>query len=117
MNDALLEEISLAYHAHDLRPIRGFFCLNEGGVDYACPIVCLAVHRGVTGKADPDWTKDVTAVTAVEWAARTLGDDFTIGLLDGFDGHKQARDGPEYLQGFALGVAAARQLSPRDTPV
>jgi len=116
MNDALLEEMKLAYQSQNLRPIRGFFSLHEKGVDYVCPFVALAIYRGQMKKSDPDIEIDGGANTALDWAATTFGEDFAIGFLGGFDGHELAKIDPDYLRGHELGVAAAQQLTPRDPP-
>lgn len=114
MNDALLEEIITAFRSRKLQPIRRRFYVREGGVDFACALVALALQRGSVDRADPGIELDGGANTALEWTARTFGEDFAIGLLDGFDGQEQAKADPHYLRGYNLGVAAAQQLSPRD---
>lgn len=114
MNDALLDEFKAAFQSQNLKPIRRAFCLHEEGVDFACPLVALALHRGQVDRADPGIEIDGGANTALEWAAQTFGEDFTIGFLDGFDGQKQAKPDHDYVEGHDLGVAAAQQLSPRD---
>jgi hypothetical protein len=53
MNDPLLQEIRLAYQTQNLVPIRRFFSLHEGGVDYVCPLVALAIHRGQVDRTEP----------------------------------------------------------------
>ena len=116
MNNALLAELTFAYQSQTLVPIRGCFFLHENGVDYACPIVCLTIHRGVTEKSDPGLANDDAANTALEWALKTFGDDFIWGLISAWDGHERIKDDLEYLNGYALGEAAAQQLNPRDPP-
>lgn len=116
MNDALLDEMVAAF-ADDLRPIRRFFCLHEEGVTWVCPLVALAIRRGVVDRADPEIEIDGGANAALEWAAIQWGEDFVIGLLDGFDGRGLAKTVLEYVDGHALGVKAAQQLLPRDPPV
>jgi hypothetical protein len=44
-NDTLLQEIILAFQAQKLQPIRRRFLVREGGVDFACPLVALAINR------------------------------------------------------------------------
>jgi hypothetical protein len=117
VNEQLLAEIKLAYQTLNLVPIRKFFCLHEEGVDYACPIVCLAVHRGVTEKGDSDLAKDETANIALEWASRTFGEDFIWGLISAWEGLGKIKTDPDYLRGYDLGVEAALQLSPRDPAI
>jgi hypothetical protein len=114
--DTLLQEIIDAFQAQKLQPIRRRFCVREGGVDFACPLVALAVYRGQVDSADPCIELDGGANPALEWAAQTFGEAFAVGLLDGFDGQQQAKDDPDYLRGYDLGVAAALQLNPRDPP-
>lgn len=114
MKHTLLEEIITAFRRRKLQPIRRRFLVREGGVEFACPLVALAIHRGQVNRADPGIELDGGANAALEWAARTFGEGFAIGLLDGFDGQHQAKDDANYLRGYALGVAAADQLSPRD---
>ncbi len=116
MNLLLLQEISLAYQTQNLRPIRRFFFLHDESGDFACPLVALAIYRGQVDRTDPGIGLDGGANTALEWVARTFGEDFAIGLLDGFDGQEQAKDDPDYLRGYDLGVAAALQLNPREPP-
>lgn len=117
MNDALLEEIKLAYLAQKLQPVRLLFFLHDGSGDLACPLVALAIHRGLVDRADPGVAIDGGANVALEAAAKAFGEDWTIGFLDGFDGQEQAKNDPDYVAGHALGLEAARQLAPRDTPV
>jgi len=116
MNDALLEEIKLAYQTQNLKPIRRFFFLHDPEGDFACPLVALAIHRGQVDKSDPDVAIDGGANAGLEAAAKTFGEDWAIGFLDGFDGQGQPRNSLDYAEGHALGVEAARLLSPRDPP-
>lgn len=117
MNEPLLLEIRLAFQTQNLVPIRKFFCLHEGGVDFACPLVALALHRGQVDRADPGIELDGGANAALAAAAKAFGEDWTIGFLDGFDAMTKAKDTPDYLAGHALGLEAAQQLSPCDPPV
>lgn len=112
--NALLQEIVLAFQTQKLQPIRRRFCLHEGGVTFACPLVALAIHRGMVGRTDPGIEIDGGANLALDWAAGTFGEDFTVGVLDGFDGRRKAKADLDYVEGHDLGVAVARQLSPRD---
>lgn len=112
-----LDEIVAAYQQQNLKPIRRMFCIHEMGVDHVCLLVALAVHRGVVDRADPGIEIDGGANSALDWAAGLWGDDFVIGLLDGFDGREQAKYDRDYLEGHELGVAAAHHLSPRDPDV
>jgi len=114
VNTSLLVEIVTAYEMQGFKPIRRIFTLHEKGIEHVCPIVALAVHRGVVDRADPAIQIDGGANAALEWAAGQWGESFVIGLLDGFDGQEQARPDPFYLEGHELGVAAAQQLAPRD---
>jgi hypothetical protein len=116
MNDALLEEIKLAYEAQNLKPIRRFFLLHDEQGDFACPFVALALHRGQVDRSDPDVAIDGGANAALEAAAKEFGEAWTLGFLDGFDGQEPRKNDPDFLAGHALGLEAARQLSPRDPP-
>jgi hypothetical protein len=117
MNNALLAEIRLAYLTQNLRPIRRFFCVHDQDGDFACPLVALAIHHGFVERSDPGIEIDGGANVALDWAARTFGEDWTIGFLDGFDGQQESKPDQEYLDGYALGLAAALQLCPCDPPV
>lgn len=117
MNDALLEEIKLAYQTQKLQPIRRFFLLHDEQGDFACPLVAWALHLGQVDRSDPRVALDGGANAALEMAAKAFGEDWTVGFLDGFDGQEPAKHHhPDYVAGHALGVEAARQLSPRDPP-
>ena len=95
MNDALLEEIKLAYLKQKLQPIRRcFFLHDDDQADFACPLVALALHRGQVDRSDPDIAIDGGANAGLEAAAKAFGEDWTIGFLDGFDGQEQARNVP-----------------------
>ena len=117
MKDELLAEIVAAYQTTDFKPIRRIFTLLEKGIDHVCPLVALAVHRGVVDRADPAIEIDGGANSALDWAAGLWGDDFVIGILDGWDGQERGRNAPDYVEGHELGVAAAQRLSPRDPEV
>ena len=111
MNDtaSLLREILAAYDAQRLRAIRGTFFTKQG---FACPTVALALHRGVVSKDDPALSLDRAANPAFDWACTEFGEDFTFGLLDGFDGKAANRIDPLYLSGFDLGTTLANRLFP-----
>lgn len=117
MNNPLLAEIVAAYQTHNFKPLRRMFCFHEKGVDHVCPLVCLAVQRGVVDRADPSIEIDGGANAALEWSAKTFGEEFTIGLLDGWDGQEMAKNTLDYIEGHGLGVEAAKQLSPHDPAV
>ena len=114
MKAGLLAEIVLAYQTQNLKPIRRIFCLHENGVDHVCPLVALAVHRGVLDRADPSIEIDGGANLALSWASDSWGFDLVVGILDGWDGQEQSKTNPHYVEGYELGVAAAQQLVPRD---
>jgi hypothetical protein len=116
MNDTLLKEIIAAFRHRKLQPIRRLFFLHDDTGDFACPLVAIALHRGLVDRTDPDIAIDGGANAALEAIARIFGEEWTIGFLDGFDGQVQAKNDPDYLRGHALGLEAARQLSPRDPP-
>jgi hypothetical protein len=105
----LLREILVAYDAQQLRPTRGTFFTPEG---YACPIVALALHRGVVSRDNPDLSLERATNPAFDWGCTVFGEDFTFGLLDGFDGKSAKCSDPPYLGGFGLGTALARLLFP-----
>lgn len=117
MNRPLLEEITLAYQGQNLKPLRRVFCIHEKGVDHVCPLVALAVHRGVVDRGDAAIEIDGGANAALDWAASLWGDDFVIGLIDGWDSQEQAKDASDYVAGYDLGVEAARHLAPPDPQV
>ena len=112
----LFDEIKSAYQTQNLFPIRRFFCLRDQDGDFACPLVALAVYRGVVDRSDPGIEIDGGANLALDWAASQWGEDWAIGFLDGFDSLAKSKADPEYLNGYGLGLAAALQLSPRDPP-
>lgn len=107
----LLRETIAAYDAQHLRPTRGTFFTPEG---FACPLVALALYRGVVSRGHPDLSLERAANPAFDWACTELGEDFTFGLLDGFDGKPANRAGSLYLDGFGLGTALAKLLLPAD---
>ena len=104
----------LAYQAQNLVPIRRCFFRQENGVDYACCITCLAIHRGVAKKTILIWLTDRADNIALEWASQTFGEDYIWGVISAWDGQEMVKDDPEYLDGYALGLAAVEQLCPRD---
>jgi hypothetical protein len=120
--DELLDEIKLAYKVHRLRPIRGFFFITRENSEFACPLAALAIHRGIMDGVRPGFefaggAVDAGAIVTVEWAVKTFGNEWVMGFLDGFEGQTLA-DGPvkttDYLQGYNLGLEAAKQLIPHD---
>jgi hypothetical protein len=116
---AFLDEITLAYKVHHLRPIRGFFFIRRGLQTHACPLTALAIHRGIMDGVCPGLELrgggiDAGAIETTGWAVETFGHEWVTGFLDGFDCKKQAKDDPDYRAGHDLGVAAAQQLCPRD---
>lgn len=117
MNDSLLAEIVAAYQTQNLKPLRRMFCVHEKGVDHVCPLVCLAVHRGVVDRADPAIEIDGGANAALDWASDLWGFDLVVGILDGWDGQKTTKNTPEYVEGYSLGVEAAKVLAPRDPAI
>jgi hypothetical protein len=108
----LIDEIKTAYKLHGLRPMRGLFFWPGKRYDFACPLVALAIHRGVVKRDDPDLARDDAANAAVEWAAQTLGEEWTLGFLDGFDRQSKRLDNREYDDGFDIGVALAYDILP-----
>jgi hypothetical protein len=109
-----LTEIVAAYQAQDFKPIRRIFTLHAKGVDHVCPLVALAIHRGVVDRADPGIEIDGGANLALSWGSDLWSFEFVVGILDGWDGQEQAKDIHDYVEGYQLGVAAAQQLSPLD---
>jgi hypothetical protein len=121
MNDALLDEIRLAYQAHNLRPLRETFFYHGKRLDYACPLTALAIHRGAVDRADPGLELDQATNPVFDWACKEFGLGWVWGFLDGFDGRPVALDDPAYREGHALGVSAGtlivpRRSSPREEP-
>ena len=108
----LLEDIKTAYKAHRLRPVRRVFYLPGKRYAWACPLVALALHRGVVGRDDPAIARDAADNPAVEWAAQTFGEEWSWGLVDGFDRQGQRIHDPDYRKGYDLGVALAREILP-----
>jgi hypothetical protein len=116
VNDGILEEIKLAYQTQTLVPIKRRFLFHEGGVDYACPVVCLTVHRGIAEKTDPELAMDKASNMALEWASKTFGEDFIWGFMSAWDGQEMVKADSDYLRGYDLGIEAVQQLRPRDPP-
>jgi hypothetical protein len=110
MNDALLDEIRLAYQAHNLRPFRDSFFHHGKRLDYACPLTALALHRGAVDRADPALELDQTTNPVFDWACREFSLGWVWGFLDGFDGRPVALDDPAYVDGHAFGTSVARQV-------
>jgi hypothetical protein len=110
MNAALLDEIRLAYQAHNLRPFRDSFFHHGTRCDYACPLTALAIHRGAVDRADPGLELDGADNPAFDWACREFGLGWAGGFLDGFDGRPFALDDPAYKEGHAFGASVARQV-------
>jgi hypothetical protein len=117
MNEqALLAEIKVAYKAQRLRPLRGFWFIHRKRYDLACPVVALALHRGVVNRDDPDrLEKDCAAVG--EWASAVFGRKWAQGFMDGFDRQTEREDAPEYLKAYGLGVALAQDILPGESAV
>ena len=106
----LLTEIRDAYEALGLRPIRRHFFIHDQGGDFACPLVALALRRGVTDRDDPDLARDDGFNLAVKWASQQFGEEWVIGFLDSFDGDPQNRVDPAYLDGSRFGATVAGQF-------
>ena len=116
MNDDLLETIKLAFETASFVPIRRCFFLREGSINFACPIVTLAVYRGVTDKNDPNLGNDEAANIALEWASSVFGEEFIWGLLSAWDAEKKVKNEPDFNAGYDLGLEAAKTLMPHDPP-
>jgi hypothetical protein len=112
MNQALLDEIRLAFRAHNLRPFRETFFYHGTRFNYACPLTALAIHRGVVNKADPGLELDQATNPAFAWACREFGREWVGGFLDGIDRRQPALDDPAYRAGHVSGAAVARQVFP-----
>jgi hypothetical protein len=117
VNNELLDEIKLAYEVHHLHPIRGFFFITRDYCDCACPLAALAIHRGILEGVKPGFefdrgAIDAGAITVVDWSMNTFGQTWVVGFLDGFEGHAVQESDSKYLQGYDLGVEAAKQLFP-----
>jgi hypothetical protein len=112
----LLAEIKAAYKAQRLRPLRGFWFIHRRRYDLACPMVALALHRGVVTRDDPDrLEKDCAAVG--EWASAVFGTRWVQGFMDGFDRQTEGDDSPEYLGAYGLGAALAEDILPGELPI
>lgn len=105
----LLEEILGSFDAQQLCPTRGTFFREPSS---SCPLVALAVNRGMVRRDDPDLSLEQAANPAFDWACDEFGEDFVFGLLDGFDGKAANRTDSLYLDGFRLGEKAAALLLP-----
>jgi hypothetical protein len=116
MHDTLLEEIKSSFLSERLKPIRRCFFLQDEGDEYACVVVALAIHRGVTDRSDSALAKDEAANIALEWASNVFGEDFIWGLLSAWDGQTQVKDDPSYLAGYELGLDAVTLFPPRGHP-
>ena len=116
-NQELLDEIKAAYRVHRLRPIRGFFFQARKRYALACPLVALAIYRGVVDRNDPEIAKDAADNRAVEWGAQTFGEEWSWGFVDGFDRHTEKIDDPDYLEGYNFGAALAQEILPGDLPL
>jgi hypothetical protein len=115
-NQELLEEIKMAYRVHRLRPIRGFWFIHRKRYDFACPMLALALSRGIVDRADPDrLEKDATAVC--EWASSVFGNLWLQGFFDGFDRQTEKDNASEYLKGYSLGTALANDILPGELPL
>jgi len=108
----LLEEIKTAYKVHRLRPVRRVFYLAGKRFASACPLVALAIHLGAVDRNDPAIARDAADNPAVEWAAQTFGEEWSWGLVDGFDCLTERIDDPAYREGYDLGAALAQEILP-----
>jgi hypothetical protein len=108
----LRDDIKTAYETHRLRPIRRCFFLRGKRYDSAWPLVALAIHRGEVDRDDPAIARDAADNPAVEWAARTFGEEWSWGICDGFDRQTLRIDDPDYRDGYDLGVALAQEILP-----
>ncbi len=113
MNE-ILEEINAAFQT--IKPIRRAFAIHKNGVNYACVVVALAIHRGVAKSHDPDLAKDDAANNCLDWASQVFGEDFIWGVISAWDGEGEVKNDADYLRGYALGSEAVKRLCPRDPP-
>ena len=116
MNTELLAEIKLAYKTHGLRPIRGFFFIRRGNNNFACPLVALAIHRGIMNGVEPGFEFEGGAVDAgsIEAIAKQFGDQWVKGFLAGFDGQPVGDSDDKYQEGFGFGEVLAQEILPNE---
>jgi hypothetical protein len=114
MMNALLEEIEAAFQT--IEPVRRAFAVHKDGVDYACVIVALALHRSIADRNDPEIGKDDAANSCLEWASQVFGEDFIWGLISAWDGQEAVKNDPDFLKGYTLGLQAVNMLFPCDPP-
>jgi len=113
-SEELLDEIKAAFLS--CKPIRRLFWMQQEGVDFACVITALAIHRGVVSSNDPDLAEDAAANNCLEWASQVFGEDFVWGVISAWDGQVKVKDDPNYLRGYAVGLEAVTLLCPCDPP-
>jgi hypothetical protein len=115
----LLAEIKLAYKTHRLRPIHGFFYIRRGDCTFACPLVALAIHRGIMDGVEPGFefhggALDAGSIEAIEWAAAHFGEKWVTGFLAGFDRQDESSNDEKYLEGYGFGEVLAQEILPNE---
>jgi hypothetical protein len=106
----LLGEVKAAYRSLGLKPTRRSFFYKRKRAAFACPLTALALYRGAVRRNEPYLGLDTAFNPAFVWACDELGGGFVTGLMDAWDGHEEADDDPEYLDGFAAGRLLAQEL-------
>jgi hypothetical protein len=111
----LLAEIKLAYKTHGLRPIHGFFFIRRGDYTFACPLVALAISRGIMEGVEPGFefiggALDAGSIEAIEWASQQFGEEWVTGFLAGFDGQDESSNDEKYVEGYGFGEALAQEI-------
>ena len=115
MNEQLLAEIKGAYKALRLRPVRGFFFIHRKRYDLACPMVALALSRGIVSRADPDRLEKGDFTPVLEKFASEFTMSWVCGFSDGFDRQSQRSFDPEYLSGYEFGERVALEILPGES--
>ena len=118
MNDVLLNEIKTAYERLGMACIRRCFYLHEESGDSACPLVVLALARGVVDKDDPGIRIDGGGNLVLDYFSSQFSESWLYGYLDAFDSVENCTRNLDraYMDGFAFGEKARQELSPSEPP-
>jgi hypothetical protein len=115
MNEQLLAEIKEAYKALRLRPVRGFFFIHRKRYDLACPMVALALSRGIVSRADPDRLEKGDFTPVLKKFATEFTMPWVCGFSDGFDRQSQRSFDLNYLIGYEFGERVALEILPGES--
>jgi hypothetical protein len=115
MNQQLLAEIKGAYKALRLRPIRGFFFIHRKRYDLACPMVALALARGIVNRDDPDRLEKGDFTPVLEKFATEFSMPWVRGFSDGVDRQCQSSFDSKYLSGYEFGGRVAQEILPGES--